>query len=61
MVLAIAGGDSIDEGQGLLVIGRGAAHSNTQEKRIESVGSLLGYRGNTEGRETRARQKRQKT
>jgi len=30
------------------VIGRSAAHSNTQEKRIESIDSLLGYREDTE-------------
>jgi len=40
----------MEGGQGLLVVERGAAHSNTQEKRDESTDSLLGYRENTEGR-----------
>jgi len=47
-VLANTEGNSIGGGQGLLMVGRSAAHSNTQEKRDESIDSLLGYGENTE-------------
>jgi len=37
-------------GKGLLGVGRGAAHSNTQEKRDKSRGSFLDCRESTEGK-----------
>jgi len=37
----------MDGGQGLLVVGRGAAHSNTQERRGKSLDSLRDYRKST--------------
>ena len=49
------------KGQGLLAVGRGAAHSNMQGKGNESIDSLLGYRENTEGEGAEVGQKRQKT
>src|SRR5712671_350881 len=42
-VLGDTEGNSIGEGRGLLAVGRGAAHSNTQGKGNESIDSLLGY------------------
>jgi len=44
------------------VVGRGAAHSNTQEKRGKSRDSFLDCRESTEGKgDEKVRQKRQKT
>ena len=56
--LGNAEGGSIDGRQSLLVIGRGAAHSNTQKEKNESIGSLLGYRENTEERGTKETKRR---
>ena len=52
--------DGIDGGQGFLVVGRGAAHSNTQEKRDKSGNRFVDYRESTEGKGTKVRQKRQR-
>ena len=41
-------GDSIGGGEDLLEVRRGAAHSNTQEKRDKLIDSFLGYRESTE-------------
>ena len=53
-VLANTEGDSISGGQGLLAVGRGAAHSNTQEKRDKSRGSFSDHRESTEGKGDRS-------
>ena len=49
-VLANREGDSVGGGQDLLGIGRGAAHSNTQEKKDKSRDSFLDCRESTEGK-----------
>ena len=49
-VLASTEVDRIDEGQGLLIVGRGAAPSNTQGERVESIDNLLDCRESTEER-----------
>jgi len=51
----------MDGGQGLRWVVRGAAHSNTQEKRDKSRDDFLGNRESTGGRGVEARQERQKT
>ena len=58
-ILANTEGDSIGEGQGLLAVGRGAAHSNTQGERNKSRGSFLAVE-RVQGRKgAKVRQKRQ--
>jgi len=46
-ILVDAEGDRIDGRQGLLVVGRGAAHSNAQRKRDKSRDSFQDCRENT--------------
>jgi len=48
-VLRYSERDSTDGNEVSLLFERGAARSNTQEKRDESIGSLLGYREDTGG------------
>ena len=48
--LANTEGNSVDEGRDFFVVGRGAAHSNTRERRNESRDSFLDYRKSTRGK-----------
>jgi len=61
-VLIYAKGNGISGRQGLLAVGRGAAHSNTQEKRDKLRNGFLDCRESTEGKgdgsETRETDKR---
>jgi len=62
-VLTSAEEDSIGEGQGLLKVARGVAHSNTREERGKLRDSLLGHREKAEGggQKWDRRARRQKT
>jgi len=56
-----ARGDDVAERWDLLSVKGSAAHSNTQGKGNDPRGSLLDYRGNTEGEGIEVGQKGQKT
>jgi len=51
-------GNDMGEGQGLRVVGRGAAHSNTQGEGNGSIDSLVGYKGGRGDRRDKDRDRR---